>query len=49
MKVLVIGDIMGEPGRRAVERRLPKLVAQHNIDLIVANGENIAGGFGITP
>lgn len=49
MKVLVIGDIMGEPGRRAVERRLPKLVAQHNIDLVIANGENIAGGFGITP
>ncbi|MBM4120871.1 MAG: TIGR00282 family metallophosphoesterase [Nitrospira sp.] len=49
MKVLVIGDIMGEPGRRAVERRLPKLVAEHGIDLVVANGENIAGGFGITP
>src|SRR5690242_19986102 len=49
MKVLVIGDIMGEPGRRAVERRLPKLVAQHSIDLVVANGENVAGGFGITP
>ena len=49
MKVLVIGDIMGEPGRRAVERRLPRLVAEHNIDIVVANGENIAGGFGITP
>jgi len=49
VKVLVIGDIMGEPGRRAVERRLPKLVAEHGIDLVVANGENIAGGFGITP
>lgn len=49
MKVLVIGDIVGEPGRRAVERRLPKLVAQHSIDLVIANGENIAGGFGITP
>jgi hypothetical protein len=49
MKVLVIGDIMGEPGRRAVERRLPRLVAEHNVDIVVANGENIAGGFGITP
>jgi len=49
VKVLVIGDIMGEPGRRAVERRLPKLVAEHGIDLVVTNGENIAGGFGITP
>lgn len=49
MNVLVIGDIVGEPGRRAVERQLPKLVAQHRIDLVVANGENAAGGFGITP
>jgi len=49
MRVLVIGDVVGEPGRRAVERRLPKLVAQHNIDLVIANGENAAGGFGITP
>jgi hypothetical protein len=49
MKVLVIGDIMGEPGRRAVERRLPRLVAEHNVDIVVANGENIAAGFGITP
>ena len=49
MKVLFIGDIMGEPGRRAVARRLPKVVAHHNVDLVIGNGENVAGGFGITP
>jgi metallophosphoesterase (TIGR00282 family) len=49
MKVLLIGDIMGEPGRRAVLRCLPKLIGQQGIDLVVANAENAAGGFGITP
>lgn len=49
MKVLFIGDIMGEPGRRAVARRVPALVAEHRIDLVIGNGENAAGGFGITP
>jgi metallophosphoesterase (TIGR00282 family) len=49
MKVLFIGDIMGEPGRRAIARRLPKLVADHKIDIVFGNGENAAGGFGITP
>ena len=49
MKVLLIGDIMGEPGRRAVLRCLPKLIGQLGIDLVVANAENAAGGFGITP
>ncbi len=49
MKVLVIGDIMGEPGRRVVMRWVPRLVGQQGIDVVVANGENVAGGFGITP
>lgn len=49
MKVLFIGDIMGEPGRRAIARQLPKLVGHHAIDLVIGNGENVAGGFGITP
>jgi metallophosphoesterase (TIGR00282 family) len=49
MKLLFIGDIMGEPGRRVISRRLPKLVGQEGIDLVVGNGENVAGGFGITP
>ncbi|HEY5626319.1 MAG TPA: TIGR00282 family metallophosphoesterase [Nitrospira sp.] len=49
MKVLYIGDIMGEPGRRAVARAIPRLVSQRKIDVVVGNGENAAGGFGITP
>ena len=40
---------MGEPGRRAVARVLPRLVSHRQIDLVVGNGENVAGGFGITP
>ena len=49
MRVLCIGDIMGEPGRRAVARAMPRLVAQRQIDVVIGNGENVAGGFGITP
>ena len=49
MKVLFIGDIFGEPGRRAVARAVPKLAAQRQIDIVIGNGENAAGGFGITP
>jgi hypothetical protein len=49
MKVLFIGDIMGEPGRRAIARNLHRVVAQHAVDLVIGNGENAAGGFGITP
>ncbi len=48
MKVLFIGDIMGEPGRRIISRVMPKMVADHQIDLVIGNGENAAGGFGIT-
>jgi metallophosphoesterase (TIGR00282 family) len=49
MNLLFIGDIVGEPGRRAVKMLLPKLREQHALDFIVANGENSAGGSGITP
>ncbi len=49
MKILFIGDIVGEPGRRAVKLLLPKLRDQHALDFIIANGENSAGGNGITP
>ncbi len=48
MKVLFIGDIMGEVGRRAIARQLPKVVSQHAVDLVIGNAENAAGGFGIT-
>lgn len=40
---------MGEPGRRAVTRVLPRVVSQHGVDLVIGNAENAAGGFGITP
>jgi 2',3'-cyclic-nucleotide 2'-phosphodiesterase len=48
LNILFIGDIVGEPGRRAVRELVPKLRAQHQIHLCIANGENSAGGSGIT-
>ena len=48
MRVLVIGDVIGRPGRKAVKGLLPGLRNQYNIDLVIANGENAAGGVGIT-
>ncbi len=48
MRVLHIGDIVGESGRKAVARILPSIKKHHSPDLIIANGENLAGGFGIT-
>jgi metallophosphoesterase (TIGR00282 family) len=49
VKILFIGDIVGEPGRKAVHVLLPKLREQHGLDFVIANGENSAGGNGITP
>src|SRR5579859_7611180 len=49
MKILFVGDIFGEPGRKIVRRVLPDLIAEYAPDLILANGENAAHGFGITP
>jgi len=49
VKILFIGDIVGEPGRRAVKEILPRLRRAHQMDLVIANGENSAGGSGITP
>ena len=49
MRILMIGDIIGQPGRRAIGRILPDLRRELAIDMVVANGENAAGGFGITP
>lgn len=48
-KFLFIGDIFGQPGRRIVKEQLPALVEEFAPDLILANGENAAAGFGITP
>ena len=49
MKLLFIGDIVGQPGRRAVAELVPKLRERHALDFVIANGENSAGGSGITP
>src|SRR6266566_1303724 len=48
LTVLFLGDVVGEPGRNAVIARLPELKEQHGVDFIVVNGENAAGGRGIT-
>ena len=48
MRILMIGDVIGKPGRRAVKQLLPSLRSEHGIDLVIANGENAAGGFGLT-
>lgn len=49
VKVIFIGDIVGKAGRRAVRALLPVLLRDHEVDLVLANGENAAAGFGITP
>ncbi|MCL0067148.1 TIGR00282 family metallophosphoesterase [Thermodesulfovibrionales bacterium] len=48
MKVLFIGDIIGKIGRRIGKSLLPDVINRYKIDVVIANGENIAGGFGIT-
>lgn len=49
MRIIVIGDIVGRPGRQAVEKLLDKLKTVHKPELIIANAENAAGGSGLTP
>jgi metallophosphoesterase (TIGR00282 family) len=48
-RLLFVGDIVGKPGRELVRRGLAAIVARHDVDLVIANGENAAAGFGITP
>jgi metallophosphoesterase (TIGR00282 family) len=48
MKILAIGDIIGKPGRQAVENFLRGIRKQYKVELVIANGENAAGGFGLT-
>ena len=48
VRLLFIGDIVGEPGRRAVKELVPLLRQEHGLDVVIANGENAAGGSGIT-
>ncbi len=49
MQILFIGDVVGKPGRRMLFSHLEKLVDRHRVDFVVANAENAAGGFGVTP
>ncbi len=48
MKILLIGDVFGKPGRRAIRELLPHLIDEESIDFVIANGENMAGGKGMT-
>lgn len=49
MKILFVGDIVGKAGRQAIEGILTKVIADHKVEFTIANGENAAGGMGITP
>lgn len=48
MRILFIGDVVGRLGRNAVKALLPSLADRYKVDVVIANGENIAGGFGLT-
>jgi metallophosphoesterase (TIGR00282 family) len=49
MKILFLGDIVGSPGVEAVRALVPKLIADHSLDLVIANAENVCSGSGLTP
>lgn len=49
VRILFLGDIVGKPGRRGVAERLPEWRTRYTPDIVIANGENAAGGVGITP
>ena len=49
VNILFVGDVFGSAGRHIVHEHLPQLVETHEVDLLIINGENAAGGFGITP
>jgi 2',3'-cyclic-nucleotide 2'-phosphodiesterase len=49
MKILAIGDVFGRPGRHAVQNFVPKMIAEEQVEFVIANGENMAGGKGMTP
>jgi calcineurin-like phosphoesterase len=48
MRILFVGDIFGKPGREIARRAIPALVERESLDLVIANVENAAAGFGIT-
>jgi calcineurin-like phosphoesterase len=49
LRILFVGDVFGQAGRRIVGEHLAPLIEQRAVDLVVVNGENAAGGFGLTP
>jgi len=49
MRILICGDVVGRSGRKAIAQHLPKLRDRYQVDFVIINGENAAGGFGITP
>jgi metallophosphoesterase (TIGR00282 family) len=49
MNILIIGDVVGSPGRSIMKKALPYVVRKHDVDYVIANVENAAGGFGVTP
>lgn len=49
MIILAVGDVIGKPGRQACARLLPELREKYNLDLVIVNAENVAGGIGVTP
>jgi hypothetical protein len=49
LKILFLGDVFGKPGRQAVQRLVPRLIARDGVDLVIANAENSASGIGVTP
>jgi hypothetical protein len=49
VRILLIGDVVGKPGRSIIVQALPGLIIREGLDFVVANGENAAGGSGITP
>ena len=49
MKILALGDVVGRPGREVLVEALPGLIAEHDISFVMTNGENVAGGSGLTP
>ncbi|MFA5554553.1 MAG: TIGR00282 family metallophosphoesterase [Phycisphaerae bacterium] len=49
LNILCIGDIVGKPGRRVLSEKLKNLIKEHNVDCVIANAENAAGGSGLTP
>ena len=49
MRILICGDVVGRTGRKAVVKHVPMLRERYDLDFVIVNGENAAGGFGITP